>query len=88
MEPEPQKEKAGLQRREIAPDLKETRRRKTTVLLTAEIEGAAYIPKPEFAENKKKPAPKTGLETLGYPFRGRRTLGIRGTRDSAVAATA
>ncbi len=59
MEPEPQKEEAGLERREIAPDLKK-RAVARQPLAENRTRGAAYIPKPEFAEKDQKPAPKIG----------------------------
>ena len=59
MEPEPQKEKAGLQRREIASDLRKRAPEKQS-LADSRNRGTAYIPKPEFAEDEKKPTPRGG----------------------------
>ena len=53
MEPQPQKEKEGLQRQEIAPK----RVAGKQSLADSTSRGTAYIPKPEFAEDHKKPAP-------------------------------
>ena len=54
MEPQPQKEKAGLQRREIEPKRAPERQS----LADGRSRGTAYIPKPEFAEEEKKPVPR------------------------------
>ena len=59
MEPEPQKEQTGLERREIAPDPKK-RAVPRQSLAENRSRGAAYLPKPEFAEEEQKPAPKNG----------------------------
>jgi hypothetical protein len=55
VEPQPQKETAGLQRREIEP--KRTAEKQS--LADGRSRGTAYIPKPEFAEKESKPASKT-----------------------------
>lgn len=55
MEPQPQKEKAGLQRREIEPKRAPERQS----LADGRSRGTAYIPKPEFAEKVNTPAPKS-----------------------------
>jgi hypothetical protein len=57
VEPEPQKEKAGLQRREIASDTRKSAAEKQS-LADSRNRGTAYIPKPEFAEEEKKPVSK------------------------------
>ncbi len=59
MEPEPQKEKAGLQRRELKTDLRKSAPEKQS-LADSRNRGTAYIPKPEFAADQKKPAPGGG----------------------------
>jgi hypothetical protein len=55
VEPQPQKETAGLQRREIEP--KRTAEKQS--LADGRSRGTAYIPKPDFAEKESKPASKT-----------------------------
>ncbi len=60
MEPQPQKEKAELQRREIAPDSGKRAANQQSVA-DSRNRGRAYLPKPEFAEDKKKPALRAGL---------------------------
>jgi hypothetical protein len=55
VEPQPQKEKAGLQRREIEPKRPPERQS----LADGRSRGTAYIPKPEFAEQGNQPAPKS-----------------------------
>ena len=57
MEPQPQKEKPGLRRREIAPDPRRRDAEKQS-LADHRNRGTAYIPKPEFAEGQNKPAPR------------------------------
>ena len=59
MEPEPQKERAGLQRREIGSDARKSAAEKQASA-DSRSRGTAYVPKPEFAEETKKPAPKAG----------------------------
>jgi hypothetical protein len=54
VEPQPQKENSGLRRRETAPKRAAERRS----LADSRSRGTAYIPKPEFAEEEKKPVPK------------------------------
>jgi hypothetical protein len=56
MEPQPQKGKGALQRREIAPDSRK-RAPGTQSLAESTNRGAAYIPKPEFVQDRKKPVP-------------------------------
>lgn len=57
MEPQPQKEKPALQRREIAPKAGRRDAEKQS-LADSTNRGTAYIPKPEFAEGQNKPAPR------------------------------
>ena len=57
MEPEPQKDNAGLQRPEIASNLRKSAPEKRA-LADSGNRGKAYISKPEFAEEEKKPTPK------------------------------
>jgi len=54
VEPQPQKENPKLQRRETAARQSGQRR----LLVDSRSQGAAYIPKPEFAEEDKKPVPR------------------------------
>jgi hypothetical protein len=54
VEPQPEKENAGLQRREMAPK----RSAEKQSLAESRNRGAAYIPKPEFDDEKEKPLPK------------------------------
>ena len=54
MEPQPQKENSGLRRREMAPK----RAGEKQSLADSRSRGTAYIPKPEFAEEEKKPIPQ------------------------------
>jgi hypothetical protein len=51
VEPQPQKEKSGLQRQETAP--KRTGEKQS--ITDSGSRGSAYIPKPEFAQEDKKP---------------------------------
>ena len=81
MEPEPQKDNAGLQRPEIASNLRKSAPEKRA-LADSRNRGKAYIPKPEFAEEEKKPTPKGGVEALDDRFGRCRTPGIRCARDS------
>jgi hypothetical protein len=55
---QPQKENSGLQRQEAAPK----RAGQKQSLADSGSRGAAYIPKPEFAEEEKKPVPRGKLK--------------------------
>lgn len=57
MEPQPQKAKAEHQRQKSAPDLRKQLAGKQ-LLSGSRSQGAAYIPKPEFPEDKKKSVPR------------------------------
>jgi hypothetical protein len=61
VEPQPQKEKAGLQRREIEPKRAPERQS----LADGRSRGTAYIPKPEFAERENQPAHKSNWKRWG-----------------------
>ena len=54
LEPQPQKAKAEPQRQKSAPDLRKQLAAKQS-LSESRSRGAAYIPKPEFPEDKKQP---------------------------------
>jgi hypothetical protein len=54
VDPQPQKEKSGLQRQELAPK----RAGQKQPFAESRSRGAAYVPKPEFAEGDKKPIPR------------------------------
>jgi hypothetical protein len=57
LEPQPQKAKAEPQRQKSAPDLRKQLAAKQS-LSESRSRGAAYIPKPEFPEDKKQPVPR------------------------------
>jgi hypothetical protein len=57
VESQPQKEKPGLQRREMTPDSRKQAAEKPSPV-DARDRGKAYIPKPEFAEDNKKTVPR------------------------------
>jgi hypothetical protein len=59
VEPEPQKEKSELQRRAPTSDVRKSAAEKQS-LADTRSRGTAYVPKPEFADQTKKPEPGGG----------------------------
>jgi hypothetical protein len=58
LEPQPRKEKAGPQRQKSAPDLRKQLAGKQS-LAESRSRGTAYIPRPEFPEDKKQPVSRS-----------------------------
>jgi hypothetical protein len=57
LEPQPQRKKAEPQRQKSAPDLRKQPAGKQS-LNESRSRGTAYIPRPEFPEDRKQPVPK------------------------------